>query len=346
MLSTSAGRTFYAVAVSLFGPILPYKALRFSKDSGGSMSEAVAGMPQRSSLWCPRLALFALALVAVALLLHRFFGMPTPVLLNVLAVGLVLALAAVLLGALGTLGVWRTGRSGGARILLGTTVGAAMLAVPVSAGFLARAYPALNDVTTDSANPPEYRTIAALRTGTANSAVYPASQFADLQKAAHPDLLPLDINRPPAETFDLVVDVLKGMQMTVVAEEPPSDDNPAGRAEAVDRSLVLGFYDDVAIRVRPIGDPADPNSRVDLRSSSRYGRADFGANAQRMRDMMREIVARLEATVPAIGDVPSANKRTLKPGRASDREKADGRTSRGDARPDARRAPERKAPPP
>jgi uncharacterized protein (DUF1499 family) len=337
---------FYALAAPLFGPILPYKTLRFSKDSGGSMSEAIAGMPQRSSLWCPRLALFALALVAAALLLHRFFGMPTPVLLNVLAVGLVLALGAVLLGAVGALGVWRSGRSGAARILLGTTVGAAMLAVPVGAGLMARAYPAINDVTTDAANPPDYQTLAALRTGIANPAVYPAAEFADRQKSAYPDLLPLDINRPPAETFDLVVDVLKGMQMAVVAEVPPADDNSAGRAEAVDRSLVLGFYDDVAVRVSPTGDPADPNSRVDLRSSSRYGRSDFGANAQRMRDIMREIVARLEATVPAIGDVPSANKRTLKPGRTSDREKADGRTSRGDARPDARRAPERKAPPP
>lgn len=310
------------------------------------MSEAFPGTPQRSSRWCPRLALFALALVAVALLLHRFFGMPTPVLLNVLAVGLGLALAAVLLGAFAALGIWRTGRTGAARILLGTTLGAAMLAVPVGAGLVARSYPPINDVTTDAANPPEYRTLAALRTGAANSALYPAAEFADRQRAAYPDLLPLEINRSPAETFDLVVDVLKGMQMTVVAEEGPSDDYPVGRAEAVDRSLVLGIYDDIAIRVSPTGDPAEPNSRVDLRSSSRYGRSDFGSNVQRMRDIMREVVARLEATVPAIGDVPAANKRTLKPGRTSDREKADGRTSRGDARPDARRAPERKAPPP
>jgi uncharacterized protein (DUF1499 family) len=310
------------------------------------MSDAFPGMPLRSSLWSPRLAVFALALVAVALLLHRFFGMPTPVLLNVVAAGLGLALLAVVLGALAAVGVWRTGRPGAARILLGMTLGLAMLAVPVSAGFLARSHPRLNDVTTDVDNPPAFVKLASLRTGMANPAAYPVAEFAERQRTAYPDLLPLDINRPPAETFDLVVDVLKAMQMTVVAEEAPSEENPAGSAEAVDRTLVLGFYDDVAIRVSPIGDSGEPNARVDLRSSSRYGRSDFGANAQRLRDIMREIVARLEATVPAPGEVPTAKKKNLKPGRNADREKAGGRRSQGDVRPDARRAPERRAPQP
>lgn len=309
------------------------------------MSEAAA-KPQRSSLWCSRLAVFAVVVILAAVLLHRFFGMPTAVALNLVATGFALAAAAVLLGLIATIGVWRTGRAGAARILLGTTLGLAVLAVPASVMVLARGFPVLNDVTTDALDPPALTKAAPLRTGLANPAAYPGEAAFRLQRKAYPDLQPLDVNRSPGETFELVVDALKRLQMTVVAEDPPSEANEIGRAEAVDRTLVMGFYDDVAVRVMPHGDPEQPGSRIDLRSSSRYGRSDFGANAQRLRAIMREIVARLEATTPAAGQVPTANKKTLKPGKTVDREKAGDRTQRDDARTNARRERERRAPPP
>ncbi len=310
------------------------------------MSDAAAETPHRSSLWCSRLAVFALVLIAVAGLLHRFLGLPTAVALNAVAVGFVLAALALALGLIGLIGVWRTGRPGAARVALGVSLSLALLAVPFSIGLLARSFPLLNDVTTDPADPPDYQVLAARRTGNANPATYPGATFAALQATAYPDLKPMDVPRSPAETFDLVVDVLKRLQMTIVAEEPPTEDGVAGRAEAFDRTLVLGFYDDISVRVAATGDPAEPQSRIDLRSSSRYGQSDFGANAQRLRDVMREIVARLEATVPAPGEVPAATGKKLKPGKTADQGKAGGRTSRDDARTNARRAPERKAPPP
>lgn len=310
------------------------------------MSDAAAETPQKPSLWCSRLAVFALVLIAVVAVLHRFLGLPTAVALNAVAAGFILAALALALGLIGTIGVWRTGGPGAARIALGVTLSLALLAVPFSVGLMARSYPMLNDVTTDPADPPAFRALASVRTGMANPAAYPGAKFAALQASAYPDMKPMDVNRPPAETFDLVVDVLKRLQMTIVAEEPPTDEAPAGRAEAVDRTLFLGFYDDISVRVTPIGDPADPASRIDLRSSSRYGRSDFGANAQRLREVMREIVARLEATVPALDEAPVAEGKKLKPGKNADREKAGGRTSRDDARRDTRRAQERRAPPP
>lgn len=310
------------------------------------MVDATAGTPHRSSLWCSRLAVFAAVMIAVAVLLHRFFGLPTAVAMNVVAAGFALAALALVLGLGGIIGIWRTGRPGAARIGFGMVLALMILSVPFSVGLLARSYPLLNDVTTDTANPPEFRTLATARSGRANPAKYPGSGFAAVQTESYPDLKPLDVNRPPAETFDLVLEVLKKLQLTIVAEEEPTEENAIGRAEAVDRTLILGFYDDVAVRVTPIGDPDAPQSRIDLRSASRYGRSDFGANAQRMRDMMREIVARLEATVPALGDAPAAGAKKLKPEKNADREKAGGRTSRDDARSNTRRAPERRVPPP
>jgi uncharacterized protein (DUF1499 family) len=266
--------------------------------------------------------------------------------LNLVGAGILFAAVAILLGVVAAIGVWRTGRSGAARIVLGMSLGFAVLALPVTILLLARSYPTINDLTTDTRDPPAFQTLAPLRSGMANPVAYPGESFAARQSAAYPDLVPLDVNRPAPEVFDLVIDALKRLQMTIVAEQAPTDDSPIGRAEAVDRTLVLGFYDDIAVRVTPLGDPADPGARVDLRSSSRYGRSDFGANAQRLRNIMREIVARLEATVPAPGDVPTANKKSLKPGQSADREKGVRRKSPDDGPPGTRRAQERKAPPP
>ncbi|MGZ8410682.1 MAG: DUF1499 domain-containing protein [Hyphomicrobium sp.] len=310
------------------------------------MSHAPAEPPQVASLWCSRLAVFALVLIAATLLLHRFFGLPTAVALNLVGAGILLAAIAVLLGVIAGIGVWRTGRSGAARIILGMSLGLAVLALPVTIVLAARSYPTINDLTTDVRDPPAFQALAPLRSGMANPAAYPGEGFAARQAAAYPDLVPLDVNRPAPEVFDLVIDALKRLQMTIVAEQEPTDENPVGRAEAVDRTLILGFYDDIAVRVTPVGDLSDPRARIDLRSSSRYGRSDFGANAQRLRSIMREIVARLEATVPAPGEVPSANKRTLKPGQSADREKGGRRKSPDDGPPGTRRAQERKAPPP
>jgi hypothetical protein len=98
--------------------------------------------------------------------------------------------------------------------------------------------------------------------------------------------------------------------MDVVREEGPTAEGGEGTIEAVDRTIVAGFYDDVAIRVTG----SDATARIDIRSSSRFGRTDFGANAERIRTLMKEIVTRLESTVPvAEGGAPSAKKAATDP---------------------------------
>lgn len=276
------------------------------------LSAAASNVPKAPSRWSARLSLFALVLIVTALFLHRIFALPTPIAFNVIAVGYGLAAIAVLLGLIAAIGVWRFGNPGGARILFGVFLGGLILAAPLVLIAYARNYPMLNDVTTSPENPPVYRALAGERQGIANPAVYPGEMFAALQRKAYPDLVPMEVNRPIAETFDIVLDALRRLHFTIVTEEAPTEDDPVGKTEAVDRTLILGFYDDVAVRVTPSG---DNGSRIDLRSSSRFGRSDFGRNTQRLREIMREIVARLEATVPA-GGAPEAdtpNKKNVKP---------------------------------
>jgi uncharacterized protein (DUF1499 family) len=49
--------------------------------------------------------------------------------------------------------------------------------------------------------------------------------------------------------------------------------------EAVDTTAVMAFKDDVAIRVRG----GAQGTQIDLRSASRVGEGDLGANAKRIR---------------------------------------------------------------
>ena len=59
----------------------------------------------------------------------------------------------------------------------------------------------------------------------------------------------------------------------------------AGRIEATATTFWFGFEDDVVVRIRP----ADGGSRVDVRSVSRVGRGDVGANARRIRAYVQHL---------------------------------------------------------
>jgi uncharacterized protein (DUF1499 family) len=72
------------------------------------------------------------------------------------------------------------------------------------------------------------------------------------------------------------------MGWTIVAS-----DKSAGRIEASQRSRWMGFTDDIVVRVAP----ANSGTRIDLRSTSRYGRSDFGVNAERVRDYLTALRA-------------------------------------------------------
>jgi uncharacterized protein (DUF1499 family) len=62
-------------------------------------------------------------------------------------------------------------------------------------------------------------------------------------------------------------------------------DRGQGRIEASATTFWFGFVDDVVIRITPVG----PGSRVDVRSESRVGKSDIGANAQRIRIFLKEM---------------------------------------------------------
>ncbi len=251
------------------------------------------------ALWCRRFGLFALSLVVVALVLHRFGQLTTPVGLALAGVGFAISALALVLGLAAGTSIWIRGRSGAGRMAAGMVAAGVLWLAPLAQLPTYLALPPINDITTDTANPPRFQQLAIARgTGTgANSPAYGGERVARLQATAYADLRSLVVvDRPADEVFDLarrVVSGRKGLGWKVLSEEAPAPRKP-GIIEATERTMMLGFVDDIVIRVTG----SDAEARVDVRSASRYGRHDFGANASRIRRFLRELQARLEATPP------------------------------------------------
>jgi len=141
----------------------------------------------------------------------------------------------------------------------------------------AKQVPPIHDVTTDSEDPPQFVALHAEREKSPNGFAYGGARVAAQQHAAYPDIKPLEVSTPPREELQHAIDAARAMGWEVVASDAQS-----GRIEATARTRWFGFSDDIVVRIRPQG----TGSRVDVRSASRVGRSDVGANAARVREYL------------------------------------------------------------
>lgn len=182
--------------------------------------------------------------------------------------------AAILLGVLALLVPrWRPRRPALLVIALAVASGAAL--VPLRFQSLARTVPPIHDVSTDTEDPPRFVAVLPLRAGAPNPPGYAGAAAAEQQKKAYPDVQPLVLAIPVAEAFAVADRVARALEWEIVAA-----DRAAGRIEAVATTPWFGFKDDVVVRITPAG---TSGSRIDVRSKSRVGRSDVGANAARVR---------------------------------------------------------------
>ena len=88
----------------------------------------------------------------------------------------------------------------------------------------------------------------------------------------------------------------------VIDERPPQPPRRIGRIEAVARTPIMGFREDVSIRITPDGE----ESRVDIRSSSRYFESDLGSNAARVTKLIEDINTAVDNAKSAAPKKPQA----------------------------------------
>ena len=143
----------------------------------------------------------------------------------------------------------------------------------------AGAVPPIHDITTDVNNPPAFVALAAIRKAAPNGAEYgseqmSAEELAEKTMQAYPDVQPLMTDLEVSEALSRSETTLTNMGLEIVSVDPDS-----GQIEATATTFWFGFKDDVIVRVS-----SDPQggSRIDLRSMSRVGQSDIGANAARI----------------------------------------------------------------
>jgi hypothetical protein len=267
------------------------------------------------AIWSRRIAFFSLAATLIAIIIVRSGALDIVPALSTLAGALVLACVAILLALGAGISIWRNGSAGGRQAATALLIGLVLIAYPLYLGVRARNLPAIYDITTDPIDPPQFDAIARLRPRDANPVTYAGLYTAEQQHNAYADIEPDDTNSSAQEAYDAAMKVITKRKWRVVDAHAPQalppvptprnvaiQASPArdGIIEAVARTPILGFRDDVVVRVRATADGA----RIDVRSASRYGRHDLGSNAARVRNLIDDIDTVLATPQPQKKQAP------------------------------------------
>jgi uncharacterized protein (DUF1499 family) len=179
--------------------------------------------------------------------------------------------------------------SNAANGLLGIIIAGAVFLVPYSQ--MSRNAPPIHEVTTDFDNPPAFVDIVPLRVATnaANPPEYVpvikgfgrTVDVMQTQKDVYPDIQPLRFEGMNYEAvFEKALQGVEDMTWTLVSANPQ-----LGRIEAYEKTAWFGFIDDVVIRV----EETPMAYEIDIRSKSRVGFGDIGANAARVMKYLQKV---------------------------------------------------------
>ena len=242
--------------------------------------------------WSRNLAVFSVVAVLVAVIfIHTDFLEIKPAMVTFIG-GLAIAGLSILVGLGAFAAIWQNGSRGMGRILLALFIDAAVLAYPAYLSLQYRKLPKIHDITTDAIDPPRFEALARLRAGEgANSAVYAGLYSAEQQRIAYPDIETVELEIPAQRAYDVVVQLVNKRKWLIIDERAPQLPRRIGRIEAVARTPIMGFREDISIRVTADGE----DSRVDIRSSSRYFESDLGSNAARVTKLIEDINTAAEA---------------------------------------------------
>jgi uncharacterized protein (DUF1499 family) len=222
-------------------------------------------------------ALLAVTMVAVGLIAAHFYLVPGFMGFQLFALGFLLSLLG---SSVGLLAIFLTRkpqlRAGRNRAVMATVI-SALIALPVFVAlFNGAKYPAINDITTDFDNSPEFVYAQQLQNPPNRDLTYNKAKYAAKQLAGYGPIGPIKERLDPAAAFARVTEVAQAIPSWKITYSDPATHT----LEAVATSKLWHFHDDVVIQIRPTPDGA---SLIEMRSKSRDGVGDFGVNARRIR---------------------------------------------------------------
>jgi hypothetical protein len=253
----------------------------------------------RTAGWSRRLAGFSAVLFIVAGLAHRYGLLQTPVFLLVLGLVAALAICALAFSAFAFSRVWNNGDVGGSDLTWGAIIALAVLVPYLITGYRGVIYPQLNDISTDLDEPPALTQAAKERTADMDAIVPFTPERRKLQSDKYPDVTGRRYDLPFDRAFEGVEAVVKQEGWKQEGPRPHAEGQSEVTVEALAFTTILAFPVDVSIRLIDEGE----TTYVDMRSTSRYGKHDFGDNAARITEFFEALdteVATLSGTAPVI----------------------------------------------
>lgn len=142
--------------------------------------------------------------------------------------------------------------------------------------------PAIHDISTDLANPPQFVSLTLRPDNLAG--VDTVENWREIHSKGYPDLQSVTIAKPVAEVIADAQEIAGKLGWDVVVADPAT-----GHFEATASVSYIRFKDDVVLRIVPTEDGA--SSIVDMRSVSRVGVSDLGVNAKRVRSFLDRLAS-------------------------------------------------------
>lgn len=276
----------------------------------------------KAAIWCLRLALFLVPFFVIVILLYRFAKIDTVQMFILITFGLLIALLSLVFALKAITELWNKGYRGGSQVVRGMMLTLLILAPFGYQAFLALQFPLANDVSTDMLNPPEYLNAVELRSAQQAKGMNPVIEYNEEYTKeiilAYPRLQSRRYPAGPERVLEAVRNIIEENEWLLtgskgIPEVRPNtetenttelaDNNTDTKAsedeqltdnvetpddiyiEAMDRTLIFGFENDVVIRIIS----EDRNTLVDVRSSARWGKHDFGYNAKLIESFLQQL---------------------------------------------------------
>lgn len=229
-------------------------------------------------------ALVAVALVAAGLI-GAHFGFAAPFMgFQLFLFGLLFGVLALILG---LIGLFRTRipqtQHAHSRAVVASYIGAILTALLVYLALGAKGYPAINDITTDVDNPPEFVNAQSLAQNQGRNLAYNKVKYAQRQQQGYGTLQAVPLSMDPDQAFKEVSTLASEMHGWKITYTDPKTRS----LEGVATTNLFRFHDDFIIQVRP----ASNGSMVEMRSKSRDGEGDVGANYKRIQSFFASLSA-------------------------------------------------------
>lgn len=153
-----------------------------------------------------------------------------------------------------------------------------MVAIIVGAGLNV---PKIHDISTDLEDNIEFENAVLLRLASENSLGLPSERVKEQHRSHYKDVQPLMASEAPAEAYAKALRVASELGWVI-----RSQNDALTTFEATESTVLFGFVDDIVVRVGEAERSDEPGrkegSKIDMRSVSRVGQSDLGANAKRI----------------------------------------------------------------